>query len=528
MNSSDIQALLSNEATIETRIEILPLSPDGDVVVLTQDNAIIDWQHEDFRYVSKEGWIGQFVARKLTCNIKNITDDFYIGDREIVLYLGIKIEDNTTWYCLGNFLVNKIEEDEVKDVTAFEGLDYTKKFNKVYEDEIEYPCTASALAQNVCEQCGCELGSTLFKNSDYIIEGNVFTNNESCREVMKQIGKLAFSWVRVDWDNKIYIDFQPETTVQNENKIDNSKYYDLTTKKDIYGPINKVSIGYSMISGEQTFISDEEGIAKNGEIELSILDNPLVYTQEQRESIIQSASSLLGLSYRPCEFTTIGHPWLKGNEKLEIIDMEDVSHETYPFDRTIEYFGHIKTKIKSSAMSDTNQQYGYTGIVLKTLKNVQIVVDKVDGTITSTVENVTSLSGDIKTLNGDIEALTKDQDVISGQVTKLQQDLNSFDFRIVNIENNGVTKVQNTLVTIDIEGIKVATNESAISTLITNSSFIIRNYDETLAQFNNDGAVLDNLTVRQYFIAGVHRQEKYTDEETGELRTGWFYVGGEE
>lgn len=528
MNSSDIQALLSNEATIETRIEILPLSPDGDVVVLTQDNAIIDWQHEDFRYVNKEGWIGQFVARQLTCNIKNISDDFYIGDREIILYLGIKVGENTTWYSLGNFLVDKIEEDEVKDVTSFKGLDYTKKFNKVYEDELEYPCTALALAQNVCEQCGCELGSTSFKNSDYIIEGNVFTNNETCREVMKQIGKLAFSWVRVDWDNKIYIDFEPNTNIVEENIIDNSKYYDLTTKKDIYGPVNKVSIGYSMIDGEQTHISNDAEIEANGEIEISVLDNPLVSTQEQRDIVIQQASSLLGLTYRPCEFTTIGHPWLKGNERIRLIDMENVSHETYAFDRTIEYFGHIKTKIKTIAESDTNAKYSYNGIVLKTLKNVQIVTDKLNGTITSTVENVTLLSGEIKTLNGDIDALIKDQDVISGQVTKLQQDINSFDFRIVNIENNGVTKVQNTLVTIDIDGIKVATNESAISTLITNSSFIIRNYDETLAEFSNDGAVLDNLTVRKYLTYGTHRAEKYKDEETGEWRTGWFYVGGDE
>ena len=528
MNSSDIQALLNNDATIETRIEILPLSPDGDVVVLTQDNAIIDWQHEDFRYVNKEGWIGQFVARQLTCNIKNITDDFYIGDREIILYLGIKVGENTTWYSLGNFLVNKIEEDEVKDVTSFKGLDYTKKFNKVYEDELEYPCTALALAQNVCEQCGCELGSTSFKNSDYIIEGNVFTNNETCREVMKQIGKLAFSWVRVDWDNKIYIDFNPETIVREENKIDNSKYYDLITKKDIYGPINKVTIGYSMISGEQTYESDDDDIELNGEKEISVFDNPLVYNSEQRDNIIQSSVDLIGFHYRPCELTTIGHPWLKGNEKLEIIDMENVSHETYAFDRTIEYFGHIKTKIKSIALSETNSKYGYNGIVLKTLRNVQITVDKIDGTITSTVENVTSLSGEVKTLNGNIDALTKDQDVISGQVTQLQQDMKSFDFKIVNIENNGVTKVQNTLVTIDIAGIKVATNESAISTLITNSSFIIRRYDDTLAQFNNDGAMLDNLTVRKYFTAGSHRRERFQDEETGEWRTGEFYVGGEE
>ena len=82
------------------------------------------------------------------------------------------------------------------------------------------------------------------------------------------------------------------------------------------------------------------------------------------------------------------------------------------------------------------------------------------------------------------------------------------------------------MVTIDIDGIKVATNESAISTLITNDSFVIKNYDDLLAQFNNDGAVLDNLTVRKYLTAGCHRREKFQDEETGEWRTGEFYVGG--
>lgn len=523
MNSSDIQALLSNEATIETRIEILPLSPDGDIVVLDQDNAIIDWQYEDFRYVNKEGWIGQFVARQLECNIKNITDDFYIGDREIILKLGIKVGENTTWYSLGNFLVDKIEEDEVKDVTEFKGLDYTKKFNQVYQDELDYPCTALQLAQKVCEQCGCELGSTSFRNSDYIIEGNVFTNNETCREVMKQIGKLAFSWVRVDWDNKIYIDFAPSKTINDENRIDNSKYYDLKTQKDIYGPVDKIVVGYSMVDGEQNHIGEDEG-----KVQLSVLDNPLVYTEEQRVAILQNAHDLLGLSYRPCELTTIGHPWLKGNERIELIDMENVSHETFAFDRTIEYFGHIKTKIKTLAQSDTNAKYSYNSNILKNLKNVQLVVNKMDGTITSTAESVTSLSGEIKVLNGNIDSVIKDQEVVSGQLTQLQQSVNGFDFRIVNIENNGVTKVQNTLVTIDIDGIKVATNESAISTLITNSSFIIRNYDEKLAEFSNDGAVLDNLTVRKYLTAGVHRVEKYKDEETDEWRTGWFYVGGDE
>ena len=133
----------------------------------------------------------------------------------------------------------------------------------------------------------------------------------------------------------------------------------------------------------------------------------------------------------------------------------------------------------------------------------------------------------METLTGSLDNIKENQELVSGQVTQLKQDLDSFDFRVVNIENNGVTKVQNTLITIDIDGIKVATNESAISTLITNDSFVIKNYDDMLAQFNNDGAVLDNLTVRNYLTAGVHRTEKYQDEETGEWRTGVFYVGGD-
>lgn len=527
MNSSDIQALLNNEATIETRIEILPLSPNGEIITLDQNNAIIDWQHEDFRYVDKEGWIGQFVARQLTCNIKNITDDFYIGDREIVLYLGIRVDETTTWYSLGNFLVDKMEDDEVKDTTSFKGLDYTKKFNKVYEDTITYPCSTLQLAQNVCEQCGCELGSISFKNSDYIVEGNVFTNNETCREVMKQIGKLAFSWVRVDWDNKIYIDFEPNTNTLEENRIDNSKYYDLITKKDMFGPVNRIVVGYSTIDGEQTSISDEESIELNGLTELSIFDNPLVYTQDQRDTIIQQAYDLLGLKYRPINTTTIGHPWLKGKELITIVDMENVSHETYPFDRTIQYFGHIKTILKSTAPSTTNSIYAYDTNISKILKNTQFRVNKVEQQITSTISSVNGLSEELTNLDDTLADIEENQKTVTGQITQMQQDLTGFTFRIVNIENNGVTTVENSLVKIDNEGIKVATNESAISTLITNDSFVIKNYDDMLAQFNNDGAVLDNLTVRNYLTAGVHRTEKYQDEETGEWRTGVFYVGGD-
>lgn len=363
---------------------------------LTQDNSIISWNHEDFRYVKDQGWIGQFVARQLTGELKNISDDFNITDEDLELQLGVRTNNNTNWYSLGNFLVSKVTDDEVNDKTSFEALDYTKKFNKTYEDRMTYPCTAGELAQDVCDQCGVELGNNVFKNSDYIIEGNVFNNNETCRDVMKAIGKLAFSWVRVDWDNKVYFDFYKQNEVNEFNKANNSKYYNLKTQKEKFGPVNRIIIGYSQIEGERTKIEDGDSIDANGLCELTIYDNPLVYTQEQRESIIASASDLLGLEYMPLNTLTVGHPWLQGDNLFEITDMEGNTFNTIPFDRTIQYFGHIKTAIDVATATKTNTEYAYESDIARAAYNAEIQVNKITGEITALTSRTTVVENDIK------------------------------------------------------------------------------------------------------------------------------------
>ena len=89
--------------------------------------------------------------------------------------------------------------------------------------------------------------------------------------------------------------------------------------------------------------------------------------------------------------------------------------------------------------------------------------------------------------------------------------------------------VKNAMVDININGINVSTNISAISTLINNEKFIIQSGDRYLAYFGYDNqtgqtkAEMDNLTVTNYFVSGYHRTEKM--EVSGEHRTGVFYIG---
>ena len=116
---------------------------------------------------------------------------------------------------------------------------------------------------------------------------------------------------------------------------------------------------------------------------------------------------------------------------------------------------------------------------------------------------------------------------------KIEDDKATFDI-INNKIENGVENLKNTLVTIDIEGIKVATNTSKVSTVMTNNTFAIKNNANSyLAYFGYDEnekkskAEMDNLKVTNYFTAGYHRTEKFKPDGI-EKRTGAFFDGGDD
>lgn len=106
-----------------------------------------------------------------------------------------------------------------------------------------------------------------------------------------------------------------------------------------------------------------------------------------------------------------------------------------------------------------------------------------------------------------------------------------FNEQIEDLQNKQVDTLKNQLVTIDVNGIAVSTNTSAIKTIMNNDRFAIKSgdteafyvgYDENLKK---SVSRMNDLTITDYFTAGYHRQERF--EIDGEKRTGWFYVGGE-
>ena len=496
MNIFDIQSLIDNSATIYTKIEVLPKVAGEEIITLTNENSVKGWVYSDLRNVEKQGFIGQFVARTLDGELQDIDDDFNIEDREIILYLGVfsnhtadlitqnnneivtqsnegiiteQGADILTYYKLGNFFVEKPESDEVRDNTKFKSMDYTILFNatfnpnfkdseytKSFNEKIEDEETVTALwlAQYTCKQVGVVLATTTFRNSNFVISSNQFDSGYTCRDVIKSIAKLAITWARIGWDNKLYLDFDKQTTIEDYNVITNDNYYELTTQKDVYGEVNRILMGSSIVIGNSAYVEDAQSIENNGLTELDVYDNPILYTQELRQSAVANASSLLGLLYQPVEIETTGHPWLLGNELINVVDMEGNYLTTYPLDRILTYNGHIRSKISSMAKTETESTYSYQGVENNDLeiKRSRVELDRQNQTLTSVMErtttnesqistmtqsingistNITSMSGDISSLqgnvlnlSGDIEDITSSLTTITGDISDLSSDLN--------------------------------------------------------------------------------------------------------
>lgn len=579
MIDSDKQALIDNICTVPTKIIVN--NGDGTTTTLTESDYVLDWNHEDFRFVPNEGFIGQFVERIVTGNLKNVDDSFSITDKEIEVQFGITTENNgietTNWYSLGHFIVSNPSDDNVKDKTSFKAIDYTKYFEKPFSTNLTYPTTLGCLAYSCCKQCDVQLGdftATLttdvtidenkkyfvydlvneiynyvpnpvveyigtyyeltfgFNNADFIIDGNPFTNNESCREVMKCVGKTAFSWVRIDWDDKCYVDYEKVDTIDEYDEIDNDHYYDLSSSNSIFGELNKIVVGMKDIDGENVTVTDPETLNPKTS-ELDVWDNPLTYTQEKREEVITAGEQLFGLKYQDVELTTTGHPWLKGKEKIKIKDMEDNYIYTYPFDRTLSYNGHIKTKIKSTVISSINTQYTYENTIQNKLRNTQAIVDKANQQIQFLVTETEQLNNTVTEIG---TRYTQSIDQFEYQITQLNDKVDEtnedFEERIDTLENTPAKGLKTLSVVINDNGLNVSTNTSKISSLMTNYKFAIQDnlgteltfigYDENLGR---SVSRMDNLTVTNYLNAGYHRQQKF--EINGENRTGWFYIGGE-
>lgn len=309
------------------------------------------------------------------------------------------------------------------------------KFNNTYEDRVTYPVKATVLFQDICDQVGLEAGNTNFINSEYMILGNPFTNNEDCRTVLSNIAQLAGGFAKIGRDNKVYIktlknitellkvkDVHAMTVAEldltllnklyggkndTDESLDGNNYFTDFSKNQRWGEVNSLILRLSGTEGENTVLQDDESIEKYGLTELTIEDNYFLINQQQREKVIQPLwSALKGLEYVPFKTQYYGYPYLDTGDLIYLVDSQDNGQISYVFNHTFKFNGAFNGNLETPAMTKTQTAYKNIVNAKTKFKQTERKIDKINGIIEDIIEEQSEMEQKISQHTQDIDSMT--------------------------------------------------------------------------------------------------------------------------
>lgn len=531
----------------------------GKVVVgeteYNQGDCLTSIELEDNIY-NNGALIGNTFTKSLKFSLIGVDKDTQFVGKVATPSIGVKYNNDTTEYIeFGDYTIENLNDEQTNNFTDITGYDALNKldveFDYKLDDTQSTEHTVLEYWNELLRNLGLETETLTFTNSDLVIPKNPFIGNETNRQVLSEIEKVSCTFSRCEKRTRVvdgvtenyhvvnlyWFDLDGEPIYE----FDTDDYSSLDGSLTKYGPINSVILGNDEIGGENVVMEDDESIAQYGEHRIVINAEYFLFNEELREQAIQNIyDKLLGLEYYDLSLTTYyGKPFLNVGDKIRVNTNEENVYDTYILSHKFKFDGIFQSEISSPALTEQQELIKSTESVSSRLRRTELMVDKANQTITSIVESVEETNSNFSKITQTVDGLTIEvsstQSDIEDLSNKIDETTSDVDGRISDVEasiNNGVEKVQNSLVTIDSGGIHVATDGSEVQTEMNNEKFEIKSGETTLAYFgydeniNSTKAEMDNLTVTNYFVTGYHRFEKFDID--GEKRTGVFFIGGDE
>lgn len=508
--------------------------------------------------------IGSVYAKCLKANF--IAEQNNLSDKSLYAKIGVKYADLSNEYInMGKYKVERPNNEitaNMSQITAYSDL-YTNLDSK-YVCNIDYSTgdkTLSDLYADVCINLGLTPKSLVFINSTIPITDNPFTNGEKNRTVLQTVAKISCSFVDIDVDNnKIDLCWLSDNEEPDYTFYKND-YGSVDGGQVVCGPINCLIIKNSQIDDENVTVKDDASIEANGEHSIVICEDYILYNAELRQQAINSIwDRVNGMKYVDCKLTTYyGKPFLKLGAKIRIYIGDSEYFDTYVLKHNFTYDGSFTSVIESPALTEQeikNQQSQKIGEILS---NTQIEVNKQKKTINQVVKTQTEQTEKIT-------EITLEQDQIVQRVSSTEKDLNNnytknseldqklekqkqdinnemsttitlskeqWQASVINyINQNGIEKLVNTLLTIDMDGLKLSKNDEDVTSLLNNKGLYVsdgalrEDLYNLLMKVDRAGALFKMLeilgTVKEQDLI---QKEKITDEEYGTCQA-WYWIGG--
>lgn len=350
----------------------------------------------------------------------------------------------------------------------------------------------------------------------------VYDNSITAREYLGYITEQAGGFACIGRDGKLYI----KTIGQDTEELPLQYFQSYT-----WGEKFKISRIYYE-DGTQIYeerdLSYEKGDKTGNTIYIS-QDNLYIVDEKQIENIYEQ---LNGLELYGFEGDSIINPALDVGDIL-LIDGKKVLYQG-----SCEYKGKMKASISSKIQGKEKEEtMTRTPSQAAINRKIQSRINQAEGTIETLAQRQEKMDDELETNINQYSELKQAVDSISSTVaettvtldnmetrqTKLEQTSEGLEIAITSIENDGVEKVENTLVHINDTGINVS-NNSEFSSQINEKGMYLKSQGKEIASYTKDGANIYNLKVtNEGQIGNLRILSVDVDNNT---RTHIHWIGG--
>ena len=469
-------------------------------------------------------------------------------ETQIEVEIGILVNNSYEYLNYGYFIVNKAERQE--DTNSYLLTCYDKMLYSMvdYVDmELTYPITIRNYIDAICT----ELGLTFANASDTFVNYNKEIPNElyldednnslgyTFRDVLDELAQVTASTICINDSGNLELRYITNTN----DTIDEEFLKNVNVNfGEQYGPVNTIVFSRSA-GADKISLSNPTDLPDASKIAIEISNNQILNGNDRGDYLSAILTQLYGLTYYLNDFDSTGILYYDICDKYNI----SIGNNTYScvmLNDEININNGIKETIYTELPLTSDQEYEYMDSDDRKLNQTILIVNKHTGEINALANRVSGAETNIAQINVNANQISQNVSsiqetldnegnslqTISNQVNALQNST-SQQINVINQTlENGVEKLTNSLVTIDINGIQTSRDNETFKTQITNKTFEVKDGDKVLAFIGYDStdqktvARIPELEAKQ-ITAGVHRCETITKNNA--KRTAWFYVGGD-
>lgn len=315
--------------------------------------------------------IGLTAVNQVNIKLNNTENKFssYDFNGSIILpYVGLELSNSVEWLKKGVYEVYEpVANNGIINIIAFDNM---KKLDKPFSlCTINFPCTALALLQQCCLDCGVPLLSSVFTNSSLVIATRPVDEAITYREIVSYIAQLAGCYARCDTYGRLELKWYDTSAFEQEDNVDGGTF-DTTTESSYQSGDNKDGENFTnyssgdsadggtflnqrqyhhlydimttptictddvVITGLKVSVVDSEGVETSslfgsaGYV-LEIANNPLI-SREQVTTIANSVGGkIVGMKFRPLSISVVGDPSIEAGDCAYVTDRKQNTYKTY-------------------------------------------------------------------------------------------------------------------------------------------------------------------------------------------------------